>query len=129
MHRRAFLQLTAAGLVGATALRAGDEDAGGALELIMVEQAGCAWCARWNREIGPIYPKSTEGQTAPLRRMDLHQPVPGDLTLDGRVIFTPTFILVRDGVEIDRLEGYPGEDFFWPILAAMLERAGDGAAG
>jgi len=128
MNRRAFLSLTAVGLVGAAAGRAETAVSDGALELVMVEQAGCAWCARWNREIGPVYPKTDEGQAAPLRRIDLRAPVPEDLMLDGRVIFTPTFILVRGGVEIDRLEGYPGEDFFWPILAAMLERAqGDGA--
>ena len=129
MNRRAFLSLAGAGLVGVAGVRA-DETAGApTLELVMVEQAGCAWCARWNREIGPIYPKTAEGEAAPLRRIDLRQPVPEDLTLEGRVIFTPTFILVRDGVEIDRLEGYPGEDFFWPILTAMLERAQEDAAG
>ena len=37
--------------------------------------------------------------------------------------FTPTFVLVRDGQEIDRIEGYPGQDFFWSLLAMMLQRA------
>ena len=29
---------------------------GAAYELVMVEEHGCPWCARWNAEIGPVYP-------------------------------------------------------------------------
>ena len=33
----------------------------------------------------------------------------------------PTFILIGDeGDELGRIEGYPGEDFFWSLLEAML---------
>jgi hypothetical protein len=28
--------------------------------LIMAEEPGCIWCKRWNSEIGPIYPKTSE---------------------------------------------------------------------
>ncbi|MEM1077361.1 MAG: thioredoxin family protein [Pseudomonadota bacterium] len=92
------------------------------LELVMVEQAGCHWCAAWHAEIGPAYPKTAEGQTAPLRMVDLRA-LPEDLDLVSRPRFTPTFILVSDGQELARLEGYPGQDFFWPVLAQMLETA------
>ncbi|NAZ35682.1 transcriptional regulator [Rubellimicrobium sp. CFH 75288] len=96
-----------------------------ALELVMVEQAGCAWCARWDREVAPEYPLTEEGQAAPLRRIDLHQPVPDDLVLQSRPRLTPTFVLVDDeGRELGRIEGYPGEDFFWGLLGVLLERAG-----
>ncbi len=92
-----------------------------AAELIMVEEKGCIWCAQWNREIAEIYPKTPEGQAAPLRRIDKHQPLPDDLTLARDAFFTPTFILVGDdGVELARIEGYPGEDFFWGLLGVML---------
>jgi len=90
--------------------------------LLMAEEAGCYWCARWNEEIAHIYPKTAEGQAAPLRRYDLYAETP-DVTFKQRVHYTPTFILVQDGTEIDRLEGYPGEDFFWGVLSMMLERS------
>ena len=32
--------------------------------LIMVEEKGCVWCARWNDEISHIYPKTDEGKAA-----------------------------------------------------------------
>ncbi|WP_299414801.1 hypothetical protein [uncultured Sulfitobacter sp.] len=91
--------------------------------LVMVEEKGCIWCARWNREIADIYPKTGEGQAAPLLRMDIHAPRPADFTFARSLHFTPTFVLMRDGVEVSRLEGYPGEDFFWGLLRQMLTTA------
>ncbi len=91
--------------------------------LFMAEEHGCPWCARWDREISEIYPKTPEGRAAPLRRFDIHTGQPENVLFERRVTFTPTFILVRDNVEIGRIEGYPGEDFFWGLLAVMLERA------
>lgn len=93
-----------------------------AAELIMVEQPGCVWCERWDEEIGVAYPKTEEGRVAPLRRVDITDGWPEDLAGVARERLTPTFILVSDGVEIDRLRGYPGEHFFWPLLSAMLEK-------
>ena len=90
----------------------------------MVEEAGCIFCARWHSEVGPEYPITPEGQAAPLRRVDLHSDLPSDLILVSRPRFTPTFILVNDGRELARIEGYPGEDFFWGLLSRMLVEAG-----
>lgn len=90
--------------------------------LLMAEEEGCVWCAKWNQEIAPIYPKTSEGQLAPLRRYDLHSETP-DVQFMRRVHFTPTFILVTDGQEMSRIEGYPGPDFFWGLLAMMIEKA------
>ncbi|MCW2301877.1 thioredoxin domain-containing protein [Rhodovulum sulfidophilum] len=92
------------------------------LELGMVERVGCAYCVLWDREIAPIWPKTREGRTAPLRRIDLDANLPGDVRFASRPRFTPTFVLLRDGLEIGRLEGYPGEDFFWGLIGAMLQQ-------
>ncbi len=91
--------------------------------LLMAEEPGCYWCAKWNKEISHIYPKTPEGKTAPLQRFDLHGTAP-DVEFARRVTFTPTFILVQDGKEVGRIEGYPGEDFFWGLLTMMFERSG-----
>lgn len=78
------------------------------------------WCARWNAEIAPIYPKTAEGAFAPLRRVEIHA-IPADIIVTRPVNFTPTFLIVEDGHELARIEGYPGEDWFWPILAKLLQ--------
>lgn len=91
-----------------------------AAELIMFEQAGCHWCAQWNTEIGPTYPKTAEGKLAPLRRVDIHAPIPDDLKNITVERFTPTFVLVENGTEIGRIRGYPGDEFFWFLLGELV---------
>ncbi|MDC0012763.1 hypothetical protein OAE29_05830 [Octadecabacter sp.] len=88
--------------------------------LMMAEEPGCIWCAAWNREIGPVYDKTGEGAAAALRRVDITDPIPDDITLSRAINFTPTFVLLIDRTEVSRLEGYPGEDFFWGLLGMML---------
>ena len=100
-----------------------------ALELVMVEQEGCVYCEQWNEEIGPIYPKTAEGRFAPLRRVDLYEMDASHITFARDVNFTPTFVLVEDGKELTRLEGYPGDDFFWPMLDRMLTATTTFSAG
>jgi hypothetical protein len=92
-------------------------------ELMMVEQTHCEWCEAWNAEVGGVYHLTDEGKRAPLRRQDLFDPMPENVSIEGRVHFTPTFILLVDGREVGRIEGYPGEHFFWPMLAQLLNRA------
>jgi hypothetical protein len=88
--------------------------------LVMVEQPGCVYCQRWDAEIGPAYPKTDEGKFAPLIRADLREGPPDGITYARRVLFTPTFVLIENGQEKARMEGYPGEDFFWPLLTKLL---------
>jgi hypothetical protein len=93
-----------------------------AAELVMFESETCTWCERFDKEIGPIYPKAAESSCAPLRRVDIHDPRPADLVHIKGVLYTPTFVLVEDGHEVSRLTGYPGEDFFWSLLARDLKK-------
>lgn len=91
------------------------------LELVMVDQPGCMYCAEWDRVIGPIYPKTPEGAFAPLRHIEKSTIGASGLTLARPVTFTPTFILVEAETEVARVEGYPGEDLFWAMLGLMLK--------
>ncbi len=94
-----------------------------AAELVMVERQGCHWCERWNAEIAPIYPKTDEGRRAPLRRVDI-KALPDDLALASQPVFTPTFVLVEEGRELGRIEGYAGDEFFWFLLTQLLDTQG-----
>ncbi len=93
-----------------------------AAELVMFDQKGCVWCRKFDREIAPAYDKTREGKRAPLRRLDIAQPVPPELSFIRRERFTPVFVLIDQGREIGRIRGYPGDTFFWGLLANLLER-------
>jgi hypothetical protein len=93
-----------------------------AAELIMFEQAGCAWCEAFDREIAPIYHKTAEGQRAPLRRLDIAGRLPPDLAFLDVERLTPLFVLVDRGREIGRIRGYPGEDHFWGLLGVLMKK-------
>ncbi len=97
----------------------------GAAELVMFEDAGCVWCARFNAEIAPIYPKTDEGKRAPLRRVDSGAPLPADLAFITAERLTPLFVLVDNGREIGRIRGYPGEDHFWGLLGMLVSKLDD----
>ena len=91
------------------------------VRLFMVEDVGCPFCAKWDREIGTAYPVSAEGRFAPLVRRLRRDP---DIAFLKDIVYSPTFVAVRDGVEIGRIVGYPGADFFWPMLVDILVKAG-----
>lgn len=110
--------LLLAAVVLAGAVQAGPVSAA---ELILFERAGCPWCARWLREVAPAYPRSEEGEYAPLRRIDIdREGLPGNIAFKTPVRFTPTFVLVDQGREIGRLIGYIDAATFWGLYAKMV---------
>ena len=91
------------------------------LQLLMFDQRGCVYCEKWEAEIGPIYPVTEEAEVAPLTRIDIRADLPEGVVLDRPAAFTPTFVLLENGREAGRIEGYPGEDFFWFLLGELLD--------
>ena len=89
-------------------------------KLLMFESSNCYYCDMWNEEVGMIYPKTVEGMAAPIHKIDIFDSLPNGVILSRDVSFTPTFILLNNNFEVARLEGYPGEDFFWSLLSEML---------
>jgi thioredoxin-related protein len=70
-----------------------------AASLVMFDRKGCPWCAKWHAEIGvEAYNAGPEGRAA------------------------PTFVLVENGREIDRMVGYPGKQVFFGKVQLMLDK-------
>jgi thioredoxin-related protein len=115
-------------LIGATLIASGAVDARAA-ELVMFEQAGCVWCETFDREIAPVYGKTDEGRRAPLRRVNITQKKPPDLSFIDVERLTPLFVLVDNGREIGRIRGYPGEDNFWGLLGALIKKLDEPSDG
>ncbi|MGM0584180.1 MAG: thioredoxin family protein [Pseudomonadota bacterium] len=121
MHLRAGVRMAfGAALVALAAALAGPLAA--QTRLLMFEQPGCAWCAKWDAEVAPEYPETEEGRRAPIERVQLRGPLPEGVELASRPMVTPVFVLVHEGEEVGRITGYPGEDFFWPMLSALIDR-------
>lgn len=100
-----------------------------AAELVIFEQAGCAWCAVFDHEIAPIYGKTPEGKRAPLRRVNIDRAPPDDLAFIQVERLTPLFVLVDKGREIGRIRGYPGEDHFWGLLGVLIKKLDESGTG
>ena len=99
-----------------------------AAELVMLHQPGCAWCLRFEAEIGEAYPKTSQAAIAPLRRVDITKEWPADLAAVTSERFTPSFVLVHEGREISRMRGYAGDQFFWFLLDEMIAKLPPDAA-
>lgn len=132
-ERRGLVKALAFGavLACAAALRSAADatiDAPAALSLYLVEAPGCPYCILWDREVGPAYAAlATRGETPPLVRVRFHDPWPAPLRAAAPPIrITPTFVLARGDAEIGRIEGYPGADFFWPMLDDLVAQAAGG---
>lgn len=93
-----------------------------AAELIVVESNDCPYCERFHAEIAIAYPNTDEGKLAPLHILQLGEAMPTQYSDVKPARVTPTFILVEGNKEIDRLEGYPGDNYFWFLLGEMLAK-------
>ena len=100
-----------------------------AAELVMFEEAGCPWCAVFDREIAPVYAKTDEGKRAPLRRLEISKVLPPELSFIKIERLTPLFVLVDKGREIGRIRGYPGEENFWGLLGALIKKLDETGPG
>ena len=98
----------------------------GKILLIYVYSPDCGACRQFDREIGPIYPKTTEAARLPLHKVLLGDWQTGATELAecaaDAVIGTPTFLQVQDCRELDRITGYSDAELFWLSLRRMINR-------
>ncbi len=112
-------------LIGALALAltalfpAAGRAVAGEAEMLMYRRDGCPWCLTWDRTILPAYPKTDIGRALPVRMIDMDGDEEPAVRLARPVRYSPTFVVVADGEEVGRIEGYPGEDFFWGLMGRL----------
>ncbi len=92
-----------------------------ATALVMIEDRGCPFCARFEAEVLEGYLKSPEGRFAPLVRRPRNA---ADAAFLTDIIYSPTFVLLQHGQEVGRIVGYPGAELFWMQIAGLMKRAG-----
>ena len=101
--------LLAISIIGAGSVKADDSRG----QLVMITSSHCPWCEAFEDDVGKGYDRTEEALIYPLRRHDFYKAMPDDLVHLTPATMTPTFIVVRDGLEVGRIIGYPGAELFW----------------
>ena len=89
-----------------------------ATKLIMVTSDHCPFCRAWERDVGSVYDRSLYAPDLPLTRLKMGAIIPDGVALNAPITGTPTFVILRDGAEIDRQVGYENAEMFWWWLSA-----------
>ncbi len=97
-----------------------DEKAPTGAELIAFEAPGCRYCPIFRRDVAPTYAATRAGKVAPLRYLDINDRAADTLRLARPITMVPTVVLVQDGVEIGRIDGYVGRENMHHILNTLL---------
>jgi len=83
------------------------------MRLIMITSDYCPFCRAWERDVGVIYYKSPYAATLPLTRIAMGTEIPSEMSFKTPVTGTPTFIILLQNEEIDRIQGYNNAEMFW----------------
>jgi thioredoxin-related protein len=89
-------------------------------EVLVFEIQGCGYCQSFREQLGARYIASTTNKLAPLRFVDLNKHDADAFPLSGPVTVLPTIVLLRDGKEIDRLEGYPLSEAMFRMVQSNI---------
>ena len=119
MNRRNAMRAMAAVLVARPAAAAPT-----GWRLMAVTARDCHESAAFLAEAAPRHAATPEGRAAPLLLQPLDAPWPDGLAIGRAPRVTPSFLLLRDGVELARFEGYRGWDEHRRRLGRALAEAG-----
>lgn len=108
-------------LLGFAVLSAGAKYVIAERELLMITSDFCPYCMAWERDIGQIYNKSPYASVLPLTKIEYGTSFPKDIQLASDIKGTPTFIILDDRNEIDRIIGYSDAEMFWWQISEYAE--------
>ena len=82
----------------------------------------CAYCKAWENEIANIYLKTELEDEYKLSFIDFFSNVDLEKYGISKIVkVTPTFIVVKDKIEVGRIEGYNGQELFWWQVDEIVE--------
>ena len=94
-------------------------------EVVVFEIGGCKYCTVFRDNLGARYQASTTNAVAPMRYVDVGRLDPTDFQLRSEITTVPTIVLLQDGKEIDRVEGYPLSEALFGMVKSRVTPAGD----
>ena len=96
--------------------------------MLMITDEACPYCQAWEREVGHVYPKTDFSKEFKLVRMPIDVSMSDFGDNVDPALGTPTFIFIRDRVEIGRIEGFSDVEMFWWLISDIaypLKVSGD----
>lgn len=90
------------------------------LEVIAVEAPGCGYCNLFRRDVAPAYAASAAAKTAKLRFLDLNDKAIEAIRFAQPISLVPTVVVVKDGVEVARINGYVAPHSFYALIKSVL---------
>lgn len=92
------------------------------VELLVFEHPDCQYCRVFRRDVLPRYQEGTVTSKTRVRFIDLEKTDTAGLNLHGGIHIVPTFVLMQNGHEVDRIVGYWAPDNFFRMLSSILDR-------
>lgn len=120
------LLLAAAGAVRSTSEAAQDIAAtprAASVELLVFEHSDCTYCRVFRSDVVPRYNEGGQAARAPLRFINIERTAVDGLGLNAGIHMVPTFVLMKNGREVDRIVGYWAPDNFFKMLTYILLKA------
>jgi thioredoxin-related protein len=120
MHRRKFLAIALAAMCSPLlpGYRQGAEAAAASLRLVMFESGGCPSCHQFRSEMKDRYESSALGARMPLEIHD-YSVARRLFRLKYAITATPTFVVMRDGQELERFVGFLGAQSFTRTVSRL----------
>ena len=90
------------------------------LEIVVVEEPNCLYCALFRRDLYPAYAASPRSREVPIRFISVAELSASRLSLTQSVDVVPTILVLADGTEIGRIPGYVTTEAFFSAINALL---------
>lgn len=93
---------------------------GDQMELVVMEAPSCTYCSLFRRDVLPAYEASARGKDMPVRFVDINDEAAERLGLDSPVDIVPTFVVLKNNHEVERIPGYTGPEYFFHTINYLL---------
>ncbi len=92
-------------------------------EIVVFEVPNCTYCDAFRQIVLPRYQRSKRAGDLPIRFVDLNDPAADQLKLSSAVTIVPTVVMMREGAEIGRINGYMGPEAFFQSVSRTFGSA------
>lgn len=85
-------------------------------EILVFEKTGCRYCEVFRADVAARYRELPQAVKMPMRFVDVEKADVGALGLKTSLSLVPTAVVMRDGAEVDRIQGLTSARNFFLLL-------------